>query len=74
MVLILCIMLVKGIFIFELGNNEIEFGIGIYGELGWEWMGMKLVDEIVEMLVINIIEDVGYSWIVWEWDEVKGEW
>ncbi len=74
MALTSCTTPAKGSPTFELGNNEIEFGIGIHGEPGRERMGMKSADEIVEMLAINIIEDVGYSRMVREWDEVKGEW
>ncbi|NES75119.1 MULTISPECIES: dihydroxyacetone kinase subunit DhaK [Okeania] len=64
----------KGSPTFELGNNEIEFGIGIHGEPGRERMSMKSADEIAEMLAVSIIEDVGYSRILREWDEDKGEW
>ncbi len=74
MALTSCTTPAKGTPTFELGNNEIEFGIGIHGEPGRERMGMKSVDEIVEMLAINILEDIGYSRIVREWDEVRGEW
>ena len=61
MALTSCTTPAKGSPTFELGNNEIEFGIGIHGEPGRERMRMKSADEIVEMLAINIIEDVGYS-------------
>ncbi|MGD1712557.1 dihydroxyacetone kinase subunit DhaK [Dapis sp. BLCC M172] len=74
MALTSCTTPAKGSPTFELGNNEIEFGIGIHGEPGRERMAMKSADEIAEMLAINIIEDVGYSRMVREWDEVKGEW
>lgn len=69
-----CTTPAKGSPTFELGNNEIEFGIGIHGEPGRERMSMKSADEIVEMLAVSIIEDVGYSRILREWDEDKGEW
>ncbi|NEP40652.1 MAG: dihydroxyacetone kinase subunit DhaK [Okeania sp. SIO2G4] len=74
MALTSCTTPAKGSPTFELGNNEIEFGIGIHGEPGRERMSMKSADEIVEMLAISIIEDVGYSRIIREWDEDKGEW
>jgi phosphoenolpyruvate---glycerone phosphotransferase subunit DhaK len=59
---------------FELSDREIEMGIGIHGEPGRERMDLKSVDEITEMLTLKLIEDVGYSRIVREWDEDKGEW
>ncbi|NET78143.1 dihydroxyacetone kinase subunit DhaK [Okeania sp. SIO1F9] len=74
MALTSCTTPAKGSPTFELGNNEIEFGIGIHGEPGRERMSMKSADEIVEMLAVSIIEDVGYSRILREWDEDKGEW
>jgi len=74
MALTSCTTPAKGSPTFELGNDEVEFGIGIHGEPGRQRMGMRSADEIVEMLTINIIEDVGYSRMVREWDEVKGEW
>jgi phosphoenolpyruvate---glycerone phosphotransferase subunit DhaK len=59
---------------FELSDREIEMGIGIHGEPGRERMDLKSVDEITEMLTLKLIEDAGYSRIVREWDEDKGEW
>jgi phosphoenolpyruvate---glycerone phosphotransferase subunit DhaK len=60
--------------IFELGDREIEMGIGIHGEPGRERMGLKSVDEITEMLTLKLIEDAAYSRTVRQWDEDKGEW
>ena len=74
MALTSCTTPAKGSPTFELGNDEIEFGIGVHGEPGRERMAMKSADEIADMLAINIIEDVGYRRILREWDEDKGEW
>jgi len=69
-----CTVPAKGSPTFELSDRQIEMGIGIHGEPGRERMDLKSVDEITEMLTLKLIEDVGYSRIVREWDEDKGEW
>jgi phosphoenolpyruvate---glycerone phosphotransferase subunit DhaK len=69
-----CTVPAKGSPTFELSDREIEMGIGIHGEPGRERMDLKSVDEITEMLTLKMIEDIGYSRIVREWDEDKGEW
>lgn len=45
---------------FELGENEIEIGIGIHGEPGRERMAMRTADEITEMLAVAVIDDLPY--------------
>ncbi|MBP5972767.1 dihydroxyacetone kinase subunit DhaK [Brasilonema sp. CT11] len=59
---------------FELGDREIEMGIGIHGEPGRKRMNLKSADEITEMLALSIIEDAPYTRTLREWDEEKGEW
>ncbi|MBW4593956.1 MAG: dihydroxyacetone kinase subunit DhaK [Brasilonema angustatum HA4187-MV1] len=59
---------------FELGDREIEMGIGIHGEPGRKRINLKSADEITEMLALSIIEDAPYTRTVREWDEEKGEW
>jgi dihydroxyacetone kinase-like protein len=59
---------------FELGDDEIEMGIGIHGEPGRTRMKIKSADELTEMLALSIIEDGDYSRTVHEWDEKKGDW
>ncbi len=59
---------------FELGEDEMEVGIGIHGEPGRERMELKTADEITEMLALSIIEDPEYRRTVREFDEEKGEW
>jgi len=59
---------------FELGENEIEIGIGIHGEPGQRRMEIVSADEITEILALEIIEDEAYSRTVREWDNEKGEW
>lgn len=43
---------------FEIGDNEMEYGMGIHGERGIERTEMKPVDEIVTYLYKNIKEDM----------------
>lgn len=59
---------------FELGEDEIELGIGIHGEPGTERIRMKTADEIAEYLALRIIEDGPYHRVVREWDNERGEW
>jgi dihydroxyacetone kinase-like protein len=59
---------------FDLGENEMEIGIGIHGEPGQKRMEMETADEITEMLALEIIDDGPYSRTVREWDNDKGEW
>ena len=59
---------------FELGEQEIEIGIGIHGEPGTERAAMQSVDEITEILAGRILEDKGYTRIVREWDRAANDW
>ncbi|NEO45733.1 MAG: dihydroxyacetone kinase subunit DhaK [Moorea sp. SIO4A3] len=74
MALTSCTPPAKGSPMFDLGEAEIEFGIGIHGEPGRKRMSLKSADEITEMLALSIIEDSAYSRKVREWDEDKAEW
>ena len=58
--------------IFELGEDEIEFGIGIHGEPGQKRMKLVPADEITEMLALEIINDKPYTRIVRELED--GQW
>jgi dihydroxyacetone kinase-like protein len=46
---------------FELGDDEMEIGIGIHGEPGRERMKIKPVHEIVELMATPIVEDLPFS-------------
>ncbi len=46
---------------FELGDDEMEIGIGIHGEPGRTRMKIKPADEIAEMLMEPILKDVAYK-------------
>lgn len=59
---------------FDLGENEMEIGIGIHGEPGQKRMELKTADEITEMLALSIIEDPAYKRTVREWDPDKEDW
>jgi dihydroxyacetone kinase-like protein len=59
---------------FELGDNEIEFGIGIHGEPGQKRMEMVSADEITQLMVDEILDDKAYSRTVREWDREEGVW
>jgi dihydroxyacetone kinase-like protein len=46
---------------FDIGDNEMEIGIGIHGEPGRTRMGLKTAKEIVEMLTEPIISDLPFN-------------
>ena len=46
---------------FELGADEIEFGVGIHGEPGRERRALAPAHEIVEMLASAIVHDLPFS-------------
>ena len=46
---------------FELGDDEMEIGIGIHGEPGRERMKLKSASEIVEMMATAIVDDLPFS-------------
>jgi dihydroxyacetone kinase-like protein len=69
-----CIVPAAGKPTFELGDDEMEIGIGIHGEPGRERFKMKTADEITEMMALAIIEDGAYTRTVREWDGENGEW
>lgn len=45
---------------FELGENEMEIGIGIHGEPGRQRLPLATADEITEMLATPILEDLPF--------------
>jgi dihydroxyacetone kinase-like protein len=59
---------------FELGENEMEIGIGIHGEPGQKRMALTSVDAITDMMAREIIDDPAYTRVVREWDRDSGEW
>ncbi len=69
-----CTVPAKGSPTFELGDDEMEIGIGIHGEPGQQRMPMGSADEVTEMLAMGIIEDQGYTRTVREWSEESGDW
>jgi dihydroxyacetone kinase-like protein len=46
---------------FEIGDNEMEIGIGIHGEPGRKRMPLQTADEITEMMAEAIISDLPYK-------------
>jgi dihydroxyacetone kinase-like protein len=46
---------------FEIGDDEMEIGIGIHGEPGRERMKLKSASEIVDMMAEAIISDLPYK-------------
>ncbi|WP_017316501.1 dihydroxyacetone kinase subunit DhaK [Mastigocladopsis repens] len=69
-----CTVPAKGTPTFQLGDREMELGIGIHGEPGRERKSLTSADEMTQMLALSIIEDSPYTRTVREWNEEKGEW
>ncbi len=61
MALTSCIVPAAGTPTFQLGDDEIEIGIGIHGEPGRRREKLRPVDEIAEMLVEPIVSDLGLA-------------
>jgi phosphoenolpyruvate---glycerone phosphotransferase subunit DhaK len=61
MALTSCVVPAAGTPTFELGDDEIEIGIGIHGEPGRERRKLAPVAEIVESLTTPIVEDVPFK-------------
>lgn len=59
---------------FELGEDEIEIGIGIHGEPGQKRVKMATADEITQMMVDEILDDIAYTRTVREFDRENGAW
>ena len=56
-----CTPPVRGTPLFEIGDNEMEVGIGIHGEPGRERTTLASADEIVDLLLNAIVPDLPYS-------------
>ncbi len=61
MALTSCIVPSAGEPTFDLGEDEMEIGIGIHGEPGRERMKVKSADEITEMLAAPILDDLPFK-------------
>jgi len=46
---------------FDIGDDEMEIGIGIHGEPGRERMKVKPVAEVVEMMATAVVDDIPYA-------------
>jgi dihydroxyacetone kinase-like protein len=69
-----CIVPAAGKPTFDLGDNEIEIGIGIHGEPGQRREEWRPVDELTEVLATEILDDGPYKRTVREWDREDGAW
>ena len=49
----------KGTPIFEIGDDQIEFGVGIHGEPGRKTEKLQTADELAVRIVKDLIEDIG---------------
>ncbi len=72
MALTSCTVPAAGKPIFEIGDDEMEFGIGIHGEPGQKRMKVLPADEVTAMMANEIIHDKAYSRTVRELED--GQW
>lgn len=56
-----CITPAKGGPIFELGDDEIEIGVGLHGEPGRTRSKWMEADEIIELLCKNVVDDLPFK-------------
>ncbi|MCL0049278.1 dihydroxyacetone kinase subunit DhaK [Dehalococcoidia bacterium] len=56
-----CTVPAKGLPTFELGEDEMEIGIGIHGEPGRERMKLKIADEITKILATAVLDDLPFK-------------
>ena len=56
-----CTTPAKGSPTFEIGDDEMEIGVGLHGEPGRERTKIKPADEIIELLVKNVVEDLPFK-------------
>jgi phosphoenolpyruvate---glycerone phosphotransferase subunit DhaK len=56
-----CVVPAAGTPTFELGDDEVEVGIGIHGEPGRRREKLASVDDMAEWLVLPIVSDLGLS-------------
>jgi dihydroxyacetone kinase-like protein len=56
-----CIVPAAGTPTFELGDDEVEIGIGIHGEPGRERISMESADQLTDRLAGPVIEDLGLN-------------
>jgi dihydroxyacetone kinase-like protein len=61
MALTSCIVPAAGEPTFQLGEDEMEIGIGIHGEPGRERIKMESADQLTDRLARPVIEDLGLS-------------
>jgi dihydroxyacetone kinase-like protein len=74
MALTSCTVPAKGSPTFELGDGEMEVGIGIHGEPGRRRLPLALADPIADMLSQAIFDDPAYTRTVREWDGAEATW
>ncbi len=56
-----CIMPSSGKPSFEIGDNEMEIGVGHHGEPGIKRMSMMSADEVTELITLQVIEDLPFQ-------------
>jgi phosphoenolpyruvate---glycerone phosphotransferase subunit DhaK len=56
-----CIVPAAGTPTFEIGDNEVEIGIGIHGEPGRERITMETGDQLTDRIANPVIEDLGLT-------------
>jgi dihydroxyacetone kinase-like protein len=69
-----CTVPARGAPTFELGEDEIELGIGIHGEPGRERKPFMPAEKLIETLTLSIIEDPPYTRKIRFWNMDSATW
>ncbi len=56
-----CVLPAKGSPIFELGDNEIEYGVGIHGEPGIERTSMQTADALAKRMTESLLKELAIA-------------
>lgn len=74
MALTSCTVPAKGSPTFEIGEAEMEVGIGIHGEPGRQRLPLAAADSITDMLAQAILDDPAYARTIREWNAADATW
>ncbi|NBC28268.1 MAG: dihydroxyacetone kinase subunit DhaK [Bacteroidetes bacterium] len=74
MALTSCITPENGTPSFDIGDDEIEIGIGIHGEPGMSREKIKPADEITERMTTEILDETPYKRTLKEWNFDEDDW
>ncbi|MFV0447885.1 MAG: dihydroxyacetone kinase subunit DhaK [Vibrio sp.] len=69
-----CVVPAAGKPSFVLGDDEVEFGVGIHGEPGIERVKYTTADKLVDKMFIELKDNSTYSRTLRNWNREEGQW